>query len=128
MCLHLEFQRLFKNQPNKRMTKSASLFLFAGCLLTAFSSSAMDLKQSKFTQIVNDVQIISGADKTAKAAALNDLFKVPDILRTGPNSRAELVAADQTITRVGANTIFSFEPANRTIDLQKGSLLFHSPK
>src|ERR1019366_5984530 len=91
-------------------------------------SSAMDLKQSKFTQIVNDVQIISGADKTAKAAALNDLFKVPDILRTGPNSRAELVAADQTITRVGANTIFSFDPANRTIDLQKGSLLFHSPK
>ena len=110
------------------MKNFASHLLFAGCLLTAISSRALDLKQSKFTQVVNDVQIISGADKTAKSAMLNDLFKVPDILRTGPNSRAELVAEDQTITRVGANTVFSFDPAHRTIDLQKGSLLFHSPK
>jgi hypothetical protein len=29
---------------------------------------------------------------------------------------------------VGANTIFSFDPASRTIDLHQGSLLFHSPK
>ena len=74
------------------------------------------------------MQIISGADKTTRAATLNEPFNVPDVLRTGPNSRAELVAADQTITRVGANTVFAFDPANRTIDLQKGSLLFHSPK
>jgi len=38
-----------------------------------------------------------------------------------------LVAQDETVTRVGANTIFSFDPANRTIDLKQGSLLFHSP-
>lgn len=110
------------------MKKFASHFFFTGSLLIAFSSAALDLKQSKLTQVVNDVQIISGADKSTKAAALNDVFKMPDILRTGPNSRAELVAEDQTITRVGANTVFAFDPANRTIDLQKGSLLFHSPK
>ncbi len=109
--------------------KSFFVFLLlAGCIAPALSSRAIDLKQSKLTQVVNDVQIISGADKSAKAAVLNAFFKVPDILRTGPNSRAELVAEDQTITRVGANTVFSFDPANRTIDLQKGSLLFHSPK
>ena len=110
------------------MKTFASLLLSAGCFLPALASHALDLKQSKFTQVVNDVQIISGSDKTTKAAALNALFKVPDVLRTGANSRAELVAEDQTITRVGANTVFSFDPANRTIDLQKGSLLFHSPK
>ena len=110
------------------MKKLASHFFFTVSLLIAFSSAALDLKQSKFTQVVNDVQIISAADKSAKSAALNDVFKMPDILRTGPNSRAELVAEDQTITRVGANTVFAFDPANRTIDLQKGSLLFHSPK
>ncbi len=87
----------------------------------------MDLKQSKVTQVVNDVQIISAADQKEKTATVNDLFNMPDILRTGPASRAELVAADQTITRVGANTIFSFDPASRTIDLKQGSLLFHSP-
>ncbi|HEV2696026.1 MAG TPA: FecR family protein, partial [Verrucomicrobiae bacterium] len=59
--------------------------------------------------------------------AVNDIFSMPDILRTGPASRAELIAADETVTRVGANTIFSFDPATRTIDLKQGSLLFHSP-
>ncbi len=58
---------------------------------------------------------------------MNDVFNIPDILRTGPASRAELIAQDETVTRVGANTIFSFDPASRTIDLKQGSLLFHSP-
>jgi ferric-dicitrate binding protein FerR (iron transport regulator) len=100
---------------------------FCGCLAVASTSSAIDLKQSKLTQVVNDVQIISAADQSKKNATVNDLFNMPDILRTGTASRAELVAADETVTRVGANTIFSFDPANRTIDLQQGSLLFHSP-
>ena len=97
------------------------------CVAVASTGSAMDLKQSKVTQVVNDVQIISAADQQQKAAAVNDTFSMPDILKTGPSSRAELVAADETVTRVGANTIFSFDPANRSINLKQGSLLFHSP-
>ena len=108
------------------MNRFAPVLFLTGCVLTA--ARAMDLKQSKFTQVVNEVQVISASDKSTKTAVVNSIFSVPDILRTGPNSRAELVADDQTITRVGANTVFSFDPANRTIDLQKGSLLFHSPK
>jgi ferric-dicitrate binding protein FerR (iron transport regulator) len=108
------------------MKKLIALSL-SGCLAAASTSSAIDLKQSKLTQVVNDVQIISAADQTKKNATVNDVFNMPDILRTGASSRAELVAADETVTRVGANTIFSFDPANRTIDLKQGSLLFHSP-
>ena len=103
------------------------LSLCLGCLAAASTSSAIDLKRSKITQVVNDVEIISAADQTKKTAAVNDTFTMPDILRTGPASRAELVAEDDTVTRVGANTIFSFDPASRTIDLKQGSLLFHSP-
>ncbi|HUZ06589.1 MAG TPA: FecR domain-containing protein, partial [Candidatus Paceibacterota bacterium] len=66
-------------------------------------------------------------DKALHPAAVNGIFSMPDVLRTGPDSRAELEATDGTITRVGANTIFSFEPASRTIHLEQGSLLFHSP-
>jgi hypothetical protein len=90
------------------------------CLTVVSASRAVDFKQSKLTQVVNDVQIISAADQSKKAAAVNDIFTMPDILRTGAASRAELVADDQTVTRVGANTIFSFDPASRTIDLQAG--------
>jgi cytoskeletal protein CcmA (bactofilin family) len=109
------------------MKKFAALTLCFTCLTVIPASRAVDFKQSKVTQVVNDVQIISAADQVKKAATVNDIFAMPDILRTGAASRAELVAEDDTITRVGANTIFSFDPANRTIDLQQGSLLFHSP-
>ncbi len=87
----------------------------------------MDLKQAKFTQVVNNVEVISAADKFSRNASVSDTFQMPDVLHTGPGSRAELAAADGTITRVGANTVFSYDTANRTIDLQQGSLLFHSP-
>ena len=101
--------------------------LVLGALLSPIISPAMDLKQAKFTQVVNDVKVLSAANKSAWRAKLNVLFKMPDVLHTGGASRAELVAPDTTVTRVGANTIFSFDTANRTIDLQQGSLLFHSP-
>jgi len=105
---------------------SVSSFLVGFLIISA--GYAADLKQSKFTQVVNDVEVISPADNSRKAAAVNDIFNMPDLVRTGEASRAELIAEDKTITRVGANTIFSFDPASRTIDLQRGSLLFHSPK
>ncbi|HTV75758.1 MAG TPA: FecR family protein, partial [Candidatus Baltobacteraceae bacterium] len=109
------------------MKKLAAISFCFGCIAAISICQAIDLKQSKITQVVNDVQIISAPDQTIKKASVNDIFSMPDILRTGAASRAELVAQDQTVTRVGANTIFSFDPANRTIDLQQGSLLFHSP-
>jgi hypothetical protein len=123
--LHL----LHKEQlnPAHRMKTPIALSLYLTCLTVVPAGLAADFKQSKVTQVVNDVQIISAADQTQKNAVVNDAFNIPDILRTGPASRAELVAPDDTVTRVGANTIFSFDPASRTIDLKQGSLLFHSP-
>ncbi len=112
----------------KMVMKNTVLFtLCLGCISAINVCRAIDLKHSKITQVVNDVQIISASDQAEKHASVNDMFNMPDILKTGPSSRAELVAADETVTRVGANTIFSFDPANRTIDLKQGSLLFHSP-
>jgi hypothetical protein len=110
------------------MKKPFAVCLCLGSILVVSVSPAADLKQSKFTQVVNDVRVISAVDNFEKPAVVNAVFHMPDLVRTGDASRAELVAADDTITRVGANTVFSFDPANRTIDLQQGSLLFHSPK
>ena len=111
-----------------QMKKQLTIALYLGSFLVASTSPAADLKQAKFTQVVNEVEVISNKDSSEKFAAVNDVFHMPDLVHTGVASRAELVADDKTITRVGANTIFSFDPANRTIDLQQGSLLFHSPK
>lgn len=98
------------------------LFVAAAGLL-----EAAPLTQSTFTEVIKDVNVVAQPTKTAAPAKTNELFRFPDLVRTGSESRAELTAADKTITRVGANTVFSFQPAGRDINLEQGSVLFHSP-
>lgn len=89
---------------------------------------AAPLTESTFTEVIKSVEVVADAGKATTPARANELFKAPDLVRTGADSRAELTAPDQTITRVGASTVFSFEPAGRNLDLERGSVLFHSPK
>jgi len=92
------------------------------------SAGAAPLESSTFTEVIREVNILPATSDTTVPAHVNDVLKAPDRVRTGPMSRAELTAPDQTITRVGANTIFSFDGKNRTLNLDQGSLLFHAPK
>jgi hypothetical protein len=85
------------------------------------------LTQSTFTEVVKEVNVVAATTKAAAPASVNGIVKAPDKVRTGPDSRAELTAPDQTITRIGANTVFSFEPSGRNINLDQGNVLFHSP-
>ncbi len=89
--------------------------------------AALDLREAKFTQVVNSVMVTNAQGQNGRQAVVDTAFVTPDIIRTGISSRAELTAADQTVTRVGANTIFSFKPEGRGINLQQGSVLFNSP-
>lgn len=103
--------------------------LLSGLVLAGgWQLSAAPLTESTFTEIIKDVNTIAATTKAAAPAKLQALLRAPDLVRTGPQSRAELTAADQTITRVGANTVFAFDTSGRNIDLQQGSLLFHSPQ
>lgn len=94
--------------------------------LAAISLGAADLRESTLVQVVNEVKVAppQAAEKEAK---VNDTVRAPDKIRTGAKSRAELKAADNTLTRIGANTVFSFEQSGRVLNLEKGSVLFHSP-
>lgn len=98
-------------------------------ILTTLSVQAGDpFKEATIIQVTNDVKVVpAAAPATAKPAEVNATVKAPDLVQTGPKSRCELRFADQTVTRVGANTSFSMDPTSRGISLQQGSLLFHSP-
>ncbi|KAF0181444.1 MAG: hypothetical protein FD161_117 [Limisphaerales bacterium] len=89
---------------------------------------AASLTEATFSQVIKDVNIVSMETRASAKAKLGDTFKTPDVIRTGPDSLAELMAPDKTVTRVGANTAFSFEKTGRAINLEQGSVLFHSPK
>lgn len=95
-------------------------------LCAALAAHAADLRESTLVQVVNEVKLIP-ANAAEKDARANDAVRAPDKVRTGARSRAELQAPDKTLTRLGANTVFSFEQSGRTLNLEKGSVLFHSP-
>jgi len=101
--------------------KIVRLDSLGGFMLRARAGPLISSRRSS-RQVVNSVEVIS-SDQPATPPR-STAFSDTDVLRTGAASRAELVARRHTITRVGANTRFSFDPANRTIDLRQGSLLF----
>ena len=104
--------------------KRTTLWVLSSFLTLALS--AADLRESKLVQVVNEVKV-APPQAGEKDAKVNDTVRAPDKIRTGAKSRAELKAEDNTLTRVGANTVFSFEQSGRTLNLEKGSVLFHSP-
>lgn len=106
------------------MTRLSPLCAF----LIVPSLIAAELREATFTQVIKDVTVVSAGTKSSAKAKLNEKFINPDIVQTGPDSLAELIAADKTVTRIGANTIFSFSGKGREINLEQGSVLFHSPK
>jgi FecR protein len=103
-------------------------FLIVGIVLSCSALlSAAPLSEGTFTDVIRTVEVLDQSTKNATAAQLNELVKAPNRVRTGASSRAELTAPDNTLTRIGANTVFSFAPAGREINLEQGSVLFHSP-
>jgi len=104
-----------------------NLLICTAVALLNFTGLAAPLTESTFTEIIRDVNTLSTAGNST-AAKLQDILKAPERVRTGPQSRAELTAPDNTITRVGANTVFSFSDSGRTLNLEQGNLLFHAPK
>jgi hypothetical protein len=91
------------------------------------SRAAVPLTESTFTEIIKEANVVAATTKAVTRAVTNQVFRAPDLVRTGPNSRLEMTAPDKTITRIGENSVFTFEEGERSIRLEKGSVLFHPP-
>jgi hypothetical protein len=95
--------------------------------VTSAGLMAAPIQNLKFTDVVKDVKILNVATKAETPAKVGDVLTPPNVIKTGVDSRAELVAEDNTVTRVGANTMFSVEADSRDVNIAKGSVMFHSP-
>lgn len=107
--------------------KTASLHTLTFLALLSSPALAGPLREAKIHQIVNDVKIIEPRTG-ARPATLRDTIKDDIGVTTGPQSRAELLFQDKTLTRLGAETFFSFEPGTRNVTLERGSMLLQVPK
>jgi hypothetical protein len=113
-----------------RSTRSA--LVWTGVVLLSFvaparSTIATQLKEATVTRIINDVQLLplEGAPRPAVA---NDKVREGTGVKTGMDSRTELTFADQTLARLSANTIFSFNKGARNLDLADGAMLLRVPR
>ncbi|MEP7072067.1 MAG: FecR domain-containing protein, partial [Verrucomicrobiota bacterium] len=103
---------------------TTSLFL---PLLFIADVKAAQLKEARVTQVVRDVKLLPSQD-APRPAAINDPVRDGTAVRTGGESRTELTFADQTLARLGANTIFTFAEGTRNLDLKDGAMLLRVPK
>ena len=103
----------------------AAVALYSGVFVQ--QSVAGPLTSAEVTKIINRVTVIEPA-KGDRPAALRDVIKDDLGLQTGARSRSELLFQDNTLTRVGAETFFSFKTGTRDMTLEKGSMLLQVPK
>lgn len=102
------------------------LLLASAVLYTsAFAESAGT--RGRVTQAIREVNVLESA-RPPRRAVLNETLGQGIAVRTGGNSRAELTFVDLTITRLGANTLYSFKRAGRQVELDSGSTLLRVPK
>jgi len=88
---------------------------------------AAEQKQARVTEAIHDVRLLT-TQTAGRPATVNDTVREGTAVRTGTDSRAELTFVDQTLTRLGANTVFSFGAGARTYNLGSGAILMSAPK
>ncbi len=96
-------------------------------LLLLVGANAEPLKSAKITQAVNEVQLFPDGS-SARAAAIGDTISGSTSVQTGRRSRTELTFTDNTVTRLGQNSVFSFRSGGRDMELSQGSILLQVPK
>lgn len=92
-----------------------------------FAAKPPTKKEARVTQIIKEVNILASGEDP-RPAVQNDEVKENSAVKTGDESRSELTFEDLTITRLGANTVFSFNKAGRSGHLESGSILLRVPK
>jgi FecR protein len=101
-----------------------ALVVTLGLAKLAVAASKSD---AHVTQVIRDVRLLAAAAGT-RPATVNDSVHEGEAVRTGGDSRAELTFTDQTITRLGSNTVFSYGKGAKEFDLSSGAALMVVPK
>ena len=85
------------------------------------------MQEAHVSQVIKDVKLLP-AQTAPRPAHISDEVRNGTAVRTGLESRAELTFTDQTMARLGANTIFSFNQGTRKLELGGGAMLLRVPK
>ncbi len=113
---------LYQSRSRRQRDWLLALSCGVGLLLPPLSFS-QGLNSARVVSIVNEVWIAPEESVSPAPAKPNDRMGASGFVRTAKRSRAELEFKDMTMTRLGANTVFSFDRATRELHLQSGTML-----
>ncbi|VEP14305.1 FecR family protein [Hyella patelloides LEGE 07179] len=101
--------------------------LAIGFILTGLLSSSVVaqsvLESAEIYKVRNQVELSRQNQPAWSPAKLGDNIIPQDAIRTGANSRADLLFNEGTFVRTGAGTIFRFPPGTRNFELTSGAAL-----
>jgi len=117
---------LFGGQRLNRMIfgkhRFISLFLFS--FGVSLGLAATEFKDAEITTLKNIVEHDAGQGPTP--AKVSEKIGENSKVTTAAASMAELTFGDSSITRIGANSVFSFQSKERLVKLDKGTALIHA--
>jgi hypothetical protein len=116
--------RPFASAPWGKVVRGS---FFVAVLLLGHSLAGAQSGEVRVTQVVKEVKLFA-PQMAPRAAVLNDRVRDNGGIRTGQGARGELTFGDQTIARLGANSVLEFSEGMRTMNLGEGALLFQIPK
>ena len=100
--------------------------LLSICFVPLLSNSVLAnsvVKEAEVYKVRNQVDINYGKEPDWNPAEIGDVIAPEDSLRTGANSRADLLFNEGTLVRTGAGTTFRFPPGKRNFELTSGAAL-----
>jgi hypothetical protein len=108
--------------------KTRQLTYLAFALLLGATRSVAGDQTATVKDTFKTVQYGSPTSEKVQTASIGTKISDGEYLKTGVLARAELLLPTESVTRLGANTIFNYSVASNTVDLQAGTILFCKPK
>jgi hypothetical protein len=117
---------LFSGQRLNRMNFGHHRFipLFLFLFGVSYGFAATEFKDAEITTLKNIVEHDAG--QGAAPAKMSEKIGENSKVTTAAASMAELTFGDSSITRIGANSVFSFQSKERLVKLDKGTALIHA--
>ncbi|PSB07354.1 iron dicitrate transport regulator FecR [Pleurocapsa sp. CCALA 161] len=116
-------QQFFRDRVPYNWVKNLLLGLCLAAFLSVPTSADTVIKEAEIYKIRNQVDINYGQKQDWSQAQLGDVIVPQDSVRTGANSRADILFNEGTLVRTGAGTTFRFPPGKRSFELTSGAAL-----
>lgn len=117
-------QFLFQNRKYfSSLVNKLLATLYIACFTSHSASANTVIKQAEIYKIRNQVDLNFGINPDWHKAKPGDVIAPRDSVRTGANSRADILFDEGSLVRTGAGTTFRFPPGKRSFELTSGAAL-----